>query len=783
MAISLTAVRYYTSDDDYEYNTDNRPLQDLAQRDLDLRTELENTQTSQTGLKNRLDAITDDTHNDELDYKAVSRQWDPYVQIPQGNVNTSAGSESVWRVTIPEDYWMRNRLPDTGAMVKAYDAVQDTLHRGFITKVQAHNEPSGEWNFHIVWNFDKFSNGTPNKSNIATGNGSTFFISNAYEINRINNYLGLPVSYYEGSVQTLSGEPVGEGTGSKTQFTGTLEVAPISSGSITITAETSAGTKTITDDGSGNLTGDVDGGGNNTINYDTGAFDVTFDSAPDDGETVRASYESAKKLFPNTYRYFSINSGTDPNIAGSTPHFRPAGPGDIGVTLGVGVGSTVTPTGQAETFLIQAGPYSGNTSLTNGKIPVDSTLTEGADAGDGSPDPFPGGSIIYVNADYAEVPNPLTEDVALVGATYDNSRQRVSFPPRGRSYKDLFWMGGIYWVGNTISSSTYTVSDRISHLAPITQAILRRTVTMPEAMRSDCIGSFRGTIHNFNIRAADGSSITSGGNHQTAMFTHLNNTVTLNAHSLTSDIVHHRAAMVEDHGVMFMVCGADLENTPDRPLTPHRTEYYVYTNTAVRNTNDYPSGDLVAHLTPVARGSNVVIYGRTESGNAGAVVGANNYDLTFNPSVEVYSYLTQSYQTMYSPGANSVSGAPAGASVLAFENSVMIYGGSSEDPSDAGTPVYQDRVIAHMNLSNVFVDRGKTNGADDSLTSTAVHGAVSPTRGIIYGGAYLNNSSTDFEVSTTPYSINELGSYWTSLGNQITNQPDLAPSVMQNAIV
>jgi hypothetical protein len=46
-----------------------------------------------------------------------------------------------------------------------------------------------------------------------------------------------------------------------------------------------------TDDGIGNIVGNVDAAGNNTINYDTGAVDLTWDTAPLGGAAILANYD------------------------------------------------------------------------------------------------------------------------------------------------------------------------------------------------------------------------------------------------------------------------------------------------------------------------------------------------------------------------------------------------------------------------------------------------------------------------------------------------------------
>jgi hypothetical protein len=61
-----------------------------------------------------------------------------------------------------------------------------------------------------------------------------------------------------------------------------------------------------TDDGLGNLIGDVDATGVNTIDYDTGAFDLTWDSAPPDGTNILANYTKLTRLVQ-----FTMSGGTD----------------------------------------------------------------------------------------------------------------------------------------------------------------------------------------------------------------------------------------------------------------------------------------------------------------------------------------------------------------------------------------------------------------------------------------------------------------------------------------
>ena len=86
---------------------------------------------------------------------------------------------------------------------------------------------------------------------------------------------------------TAEYEGVSIGTGVAT-YTGNLPNAPITAGTVTMTD----GTLTVTDDGVGGFIGDV-GVGTNTINYSTGAYDVTFSGATSD---VTASFSGANSV-------------------------------------------------------------------------------------------------------------------------------------------------------------------------------------------------------------------------------------------------------------------------------------------------------------------------------------------------------------------------------------------------------------------------------------------------------------------------------------------------------
>lgn len=100
---------------------------------------------------------------------------------------------------------------------------------------------------------------------------------------KVFDSVGLGPNNSNYSSPLVEGETVGTGTGSQTQFTPNLSYTPVRAGSLSITD----GVSTVTDDGNGNLVGD----GTGTVNYDTGAVDVTFANAPASAAAVTGTYE------------------------------------------------------------------------------------------------------------------------------------------------------------------------------------------------------------------------------------------------------------------------------------------------------------------------------------------------------------------------------------------------------------------------------------------------------------------------------------------------------------
>ena len=102
--------------------------------------------------------------------------------------------------------------------------------------------------------------------------------------------------------------------------TTSLTHVPLLARSVTITyTDTSGATKTITDDGNGALTGDVSAAGTNTIDYTTGAVEVTTLSSVKGGSLFTVSYATAPtdttvtEDFGDTAK--SYTAGTDGDFA------------------------------------------------------------------------------------------------------------------------------------------------------------------------------------------------------------------------------------------------------------------------------------------------------------------------------------------------------------------------------------------------------------------------------------------------------------------------------------
>jgi hypothetical protein len=92
---------------------------------------------------------------------------------------------------------------------------------------------------------------------------------------------------YQRTIQIETGDGVNR------RFRGSVAFPPVvafDSGTGLKGIAISDGNQTVNDDGDGNLTGDVDPTGRNTIDYATGAYDVTFTLPPGNGVALMAAY-------------------------------------------------------------------------------------------------------------------------------------------------------------------------------------------------------------------------------------------------------------------------------------------------------------------------------------------------------------------------------------------------------------------------------------------------------------------------------------------------------------
>lgn len=132
--------------------------------------------------------------------------------------------------------------------------------------------------------------------NIATGDGvTTNFTGGLQNPPLIVGTLFITADDPDGNQQVVADQgnnitqTIATGTGVVT-YTGTLGVFPIIPGTMTVTD----GVENFVDNGAGILTGDL--GGSGTINYTTGAFSVTFNTAVATGVSIVATYTSDSAL-------------------------------------------------------------------------------------------------------------------------------------------------------------------------------------------------------------------------------------------------------------------------------------------------------------------------------------------------------------------------------------------------------------------------------------------------------------------------------------------------------
>ncbi len=158
---------------------------------------------------------------------------------------------------------------------------------------------------------------------------------------------------------TVTGESLGTGDGATTTFSGTLSNSPVVRNTLTITA----GSVTATDDGSGNLTGT--GVSSGSINYDTGAWSITYSSAPSNGTSITADYDYGKWKFSGTLAHPKVDPSSvtfTATVGGSSKTATDDGSGSLSGDSG-NISGTITYSTGAWTLEYMTPPDS-STNIT-----------------------------------------------------------------------------------------------------------------------------------------------------------------------------------------------------------------------------------------------------------------------------------------------------------------------------------------------------------------------------------------------------------------------------------
>lgn len=111
-----------------------------------------------------------------------------------------------------------------------------------------------------------------------------------------------PDIFYQDWPQQYAVDNIATGDGATTNFTGGLQNPPLIIGTLFITADDPTGTQQLLeDDGTGNFTGD----GIGSINYLTGAYNVTFNTAPASSAVIYAKYQGYAANRPQGVLFFN----------------------------------------------------------------------------------------------------------------------------------------------------------------------------------------------------------------------------------------------------------------------------------------------------------------------------------------------------------------------------------------------------------------------------------------------------------------------------------------------
>lgn len=199
--------------------------------------------------------------------------------------------------------WANNLRLQIQGDLDYFTAATGTYSR-YVVNVLLLNSSTG--NFDIVETYDGLS--------LTDATDAQYF---ADVLNELSDYINVAEPAGDEAPNELNGifrsEFVGggaEAVGTRT-VTATLTGAPVQPRSVSIqVADTTGTAREVTDDGSGNLVGWVDASGNNTINYTTGAIDVTLAGGVNGGTLIGVEYYEAPSESSRTESFSGGTNGT-----------------------------------------------------------------------------------------------------------------------------------------------------------------------------------------------------------------------------------------------------------------------------------------------------------------------------------------------------------------------------------------------------------------------------------------------------------------------------------------
>lgn len=255
------------------------------------------------------------------------------------------------------------------------------------------------WNRFDCANSFKIFSGT-------TGVTSTVTITDdVVEITTSNNKIDFQDSHTQ-----VTAAVIAVGNGSTATYSGTLN-ARVRPSSITFSTIVGALPITVTDDGNGHLVGNV-GVGTNTVNYLTGAYNVTFSGNVDLGANVTV-----------TYQYYTVKTAT--------------------IVSGVYDGSTLATAVAAAMNAVSTNYSCIYSSITN-HITISSTNT-------------------YFNLIFASGPNIATSAASTLGYTIVDKTGSLSYESNNvvvlSATIELNWSTEIVDTGHTLINMQITITD------------------------------------------------------------------------------------------------------------------------------------------------------------------------------------------------------------------------------------------------------------------------------------------------------------------------------------